>query len=129
MEKILVDTNMFLSQFEFRLDLPSELLRIARGPVTLIVPSGAIDEMRTLSGRTGKRAVAARFALQHFDSLQGKFKLQIEKSEGKVDDWIIKYAQKNKICVATNDAHLRQRLFALDVKTIVIKSKSKLEYI
>jgi rRNA-processing protein FCF1 len=128
-ERILLDTNFLLSQFEYGLDLRFELLRIANGPVTLVLPSKVMDEIKALSGKTGKRAMAARFALQNFSKFEEKFAIETVESSGPVDDWIIKYAQKNKICVATNDAQLRRRLLAVGARTLAIKSKSKLDYV
>jgi rRNA-processing protein FCF1 len=127
-QKIIVDTNFLLMHFEYGIDLPNELLRIARGPVALIIFSGTINELKTLSGRTGRRATAARFALQHFDSLKKHFTVEIIESSGAVDEYIIKSAQKNTVCVATNDVPLRQRVLAMGVPAIVMKSKAKLDY-
>jgi rRNA-processing protein FCF1 len=127
-QKIIIDTNFLLMQFEYGIDLQGELLRIARGPVALIIFTGTINELKTLSGRTGRRATAARFALQHFDSLKKRFTVEILESAGPVDGCIIKYAQKNPVCVATNDVPLRQRVLAMGVPAIVMKSKAKLDY-
>lgn len=129
MEKLLLDTNFLLSQFECGLDIRSELLRILDGPCTIIICTGTKDELRTLAGRVGKRAAAARFALQNLEALSARFKLEFPSSSGPVDGWIIKYAQKNHVCVATNDVPLRRRLLALGVPVIAMKGKSKLGYI
>lgn len=129
MVRILVDTNFLLSQFEYGVDVPSELLRISSGPVQLLVASGTMNELSTLSGRNGRRSVAARFALQHFDELKKRFSTEIIPSEGAVDEWIIKYAKKNRVNVATNDLPLRRQLLALGVPVIAMKGKSKLDYV
>ena len=50
-------------------------------------------------------------------------------SGGQVDDWIIKYAQKNGVCVATNDVPLRRRLLSYGMQVIAMKSKSKLDFV
>jgi rRNA-processing protein FCF1 len=128
-ERILLDTNFLLSQFEYGLDLRSELLRVSDGPVTLVLPSKVMDEIKSLSGKTGRRAMAARFALQNFGKFKEKFAVETVESFGPVDGWIIKYAQKNKICVATNDVELRRRLMAVGARVLAIKSKSKLGYV
>jgi len=129
MDKIVVDTNFLLAQFEFGLDVPSELLRITRAPFTLVIPSVVMVELRTLSGRTGRRAVAARFALQSLPKIAARFPIKEEESEGKADDWIFKYAQENRVAVATNDVPLRHRLSALGVPIIGVKGKSKLDFV
>jgi len=129
MDKIVVDTNFLLSQFEYGLDVPSELLRISSEPFMLVIPSVVSAELATLAGRTGRRATAARFALQNMEKWRARFPISEEKSEGKADEWIFKYAQKNKAAVATNDVPLRQRLLASGVPVIAMKGKSKLDYV
>lgn len=129
MDKIIVDTNFLLMQFEYGLDVPSELLRIASGPFTLIIPSVVMKEIGTLAGRNGRRATAARFAIQNLPKLQERFKVEVVESAGPADEWIIKYAQKNHVCVATNDVPLRRRLLSLKVAVIAAKGKSKLDYV
>ncbi|MCX6771010.1 MAG: PIN domain-containing protein [Candidatus Micrarchaeota archaeon] len=132
MDKILVDTNMLLSQFEYAFDLPGELLRIASEPFTLIVPSVVMAELNTIAGRTGRRASAARFALQNLPRIKALLPVEVAQEPGfpaRADDWIFKYAQKNHSCVATNDVALRRRLLALGVPIIAVKGKSKLDYV
>ena len=129
MDKIIVDTNFLLMQFEYGLDVPNELLRIASGPFTLLVPSVVMAELATLAGRNGRRASAARFAIQNLPKLRERFRIEVVESAGAADEWIIKYAQKNHICVATNDVSLRRRLLSLGVAVIAAKGKSKLDYV
>jgi len=130
MRKILADTNFLLMPYEYRIDLVGELLRINNGPFVLQVASGTMDEVRTLAGRTGRRAAAARFVLGNMDKIRKNFGVEVVNSAGAVDNWVIKYAQENReICVATNDVPLRKRLLALGVPVIAMKSKSKLDFI
>jgi rRNA-processing protein FCF1 len=132
MQKILIDTNMLLSQFEYAYDLPGELLRIAAEPFTLVIPSVVMTELNTIAGKTGKKASAARFALQNLPKIKGLFPVEVADEQGfpsRADDWIFKYAQKNHSCVATNDVALRRRLLALGVPVIAVKGKSKLDYV
>jgi len=132
MGKILIDTNMFLSQFEYAYDMPGELLRIASEPFTLVIPSVVMAELNTIAGKTGKKASAARFALQNLPRIKTLFPVEVASEPGfptLADDWIFKYAQKNHSCVATNDVALRRRLLALGVPVIAVKGKSKLDYV
>ena len=132
MQKILIDTNMLLSQFEYAYDLPGELRRTASEPFTLVIPSAVMAELHTLAGKTGKRASAARFALQNLPRIKMMFPVEVVEEHGfpaRADDWIFKYAQKNHSCVATNDVELRRRLLALGVPVIAVKGKSKLDYV
>ena len=132
MFRILIDTNMLLSQFEYAFDMPGELLRIASEPFTLVIPSVVMTELHTISGKTGKKAAAARFALQNLPRIRSMFPVETVEEKGfpvRADDWIFKYAQKNHSCVATNDVGLRRRLLALGVPVIAVKGKSKLDYV
>ena len=129
MKKILVDTNFLLMQYEYGIDLPGELMRIINGPFILLVASGTFGEIKILAGRTGKKAMAARFIVSNIDRIKEKFGVETVPSEGAVDDWIIKYARNNEVTVATNDLRLRARLRGLKIPVIGMKSKSKLEFI
>ncbi|MFA6327997.1 MAG: PIN domain-containing protein [Candidatus Micrarchaeia archaeon] len=132
MQKILIDTNMLLSQFEYAYDMPGELLRIASEPFTLVIPSPVMAELSMFSGKAGRKAAAARFALQNLHKIKALFPVEVADEPGfpsRADDWIFKYAQKNHSCVATNDVGLRRRLAALGVPIIAVKGKSKLDYV
>jgi rRNA-processing protein FCF1 len=132
MQKILIDTNMLLSQFEYAYDLPGELRRIASEPFVLAIPSVVMVELNTIAGKTGNKAAAARFALQNLPKIKTLFPVEVVSEQGfpaRADDWIFKYAQKNHSCVATNDVALRRRLLALGVPVIAVKGKSKLDYV
>lgn len=130
MRKIIADTNFLLMPYEHHIDLPGELLRIMHEPFVLQMASGTMDEVKTLAGRTGRRAAAARFVLNNIGKIREKFGVETVPSEGAVDDWIIKHAQRNReICVATNDVQLRKRLLASGVPVIALKSKAKLEFV
>jgi len=128
-KKIVADTNFLLSQFEFGVDLPSELHRIIDEPFVLILCSGTMDEISAIARRTGKRASAARFVVNNLPKLRTLFTIEEVPSSGKVDEWIIKYARKNTISVATNDIILRKRLLGMGVPVIIMKGKSKLDFI
>ena len=129
MKKILADTNFLLMQYEYGIDMPGELLRIINGPFELLIPSGAAGELKMLSGRTGRRSAAARFVLANMEKLTSHFAVNVVPSAGPVDEWIIKYAQKNRVCVATNDVPLRRRLLACGTQVIAMKGKSKLDFV
>lgn len=129
MQKIIVDTNFLLMPFEYGIDIIGELRRIVHEPITLIISTGTDAELRTLAGRTGKRASAARAVLRTMDVLGQKFTIKSVKSSGEVDRWIIKFVQENSVCVATNDIPLRKRLVASGVPVISMKGKSKLDFV
>ncbi len=129
MKSILVDTNFLLVPYECKIDIVAELLRVIHSPFALLVASGTIDELKSIAGRTGKRAAAARFFLQNIEKYKKQINIKTIKSSGKVDMWIIKYAQEKNLCVATNDIPLRRKLLALGVPVIAVKGKSKLDFV
>ena len=129
MKKIIADTSILLSQFEYGIDLPSELLRINNGPASIVIPSVVMGELHMLAGGRGKRAAAARFVLHNLEKMPPSLPVEEKESWGKADEWIIKYAQNNRVCVATNDVALRRRLLALGVPVIAVKGKSKLDFV
>jgi len=126
---IVVDTNFLLMPLEYRIDLVSEMLRIAHGQVNVLIPTVVYNEVKMLAGKTGKRAAAARFFMNNFDKFKEKLHIKIIESDGMADRWIIKYAQKNPVYVATNDIPLRLQLLALGVPVIAMKGKSKLDFV
>ncbi len=129
MKKIAADTNFLLAQFEYGIDVPTELQRVAGEPFELLLFSGVMNELHTLAGRNGKRAAAARFVVGNLPKLRERLNIVEVPSTGKVDEWIIKYARKNTISVATNDMPLRRRLLGMEVSVIAMKGKSKLDYV
>lgn len=128
MKKIIIDTNILMMPFEYGVDLMGELLRLINEPLTLVIPSGVLRELTTLGGKTGRRAQAARSAAASLERLKTRFIVEVVDSEGEVDGWIIKYACKNKILVATNDVPLRRQLRASGVPVVAMKSKAKLDF-
>jgi len=129
MKKIITDTNFLLMPFECGVDLAGELQRIVHGPLILQIPSVVFAELRMLAGKTGKNAAAARFFVQNLEKFRSRFAVEEVESSGSADEWILKYAQKNSIIVATNDIPLRKRLLALGVPVIAMKGKSKLDFV
>lgn len=128
MKKIVVDTNFLLLPVEYRIDLHSELLRIADGPLEIILPSGVISELRMLSGKTGRRALAARFALQLVAKWRAEGRIEEMASTGRTDGWIVRYAAKNDVYVATNDISVLKRVLSFGRKVISLQGKSKLAF-
>jgi len=129
MRKLLADTNFLLMPAEYGIDIAGELERLMDGPFTLQIPSGAIDEVKALAGKAGRRSAAARFFLNNFENYKSRLKMEVLPSAGPVDEWIIKHAQKNKNLVATNDVLLRRRLLAFGVPVLAMKGKSKLSFV
>jgi len=118
---VLLDTNFLLVPYQFKLDIFTKLDELIEVPHSFLVPSGVRGELEKLAKGKGKEGAAARFAIK----LLAVRKPEEVASEGNVDDWILKYATKNKIIVATNDRNLRGRLKKNRVKVISLLSRSR----
>ncbi len=125
MKKIAVlDTNFLLIPYQFRIDIFSELNYIIDGAYDAVVPTGVLAELKKISEHAGKNALAARLALKIIEVNKGK--LVFEKSDGIVDDWILGFAKKHRAIVCTNDKQLRMNSKKAKLRTVTMKSKSKL---
>ncbi|MCX8197718.1 MAG: hypothetical protein N3F07_00785 [Candidatus Micrarchaeota archaeon] len=129
MQKILLDTSFLMLQFEDGIDLSFSLQELLDSPACLLLPTGMLSELRAIAGRGGRRASAARFVLQNLPQILRGFAVEQVESKGPLDEWIFKYAEKNKVTVATNDAKLRSRLKKAGIPAITAKSKAKLGYV
>jgi len=123
MKRILLDTNFFLVPFQLSVNIFGEFERIMLEPFELFTLSPLKGELEKLakSGK-GQDKSSAQLALQIASNIT------VIDSPGAGDDAIIQYAKANKgIIVATNDSALRKALHSLNIKTIFVRNKSKLE--
>jgi len=114
--KVLIDTNFFMIPFKFKIDIFAEFKRISDENPELYTLSGVIDELKKI----------APLKTQFFKELIEKNSVKILKSEGKVDDYIVKISKN--YATATNDRALRKRLKEKNAKIILMREKSKLEF-
>jgi len=56
-------------------------------------------------------------------------KIEIVESVKSVDDWVVEYAEKYNAIVCTIDNGLKNRLKAKELKVIMIKSRSKVDFV
>lgn len=125
MRRILLDTNFLLVPYQFRIDIFSRLDELIDGPYELLVPTGAVSELKKISRGKGRHAAAARFALK----LAAARGLKKVRSSGKVDDWLVSTAAEKGFWVATNDKLLRNRLKKAGVKAVVLRSRAGLDVV
>ena len=118
--KVIVDTNGFMVQAQFGVDILDELGRL--GYDEFIVPSAVLDELKMLEKKVrGKDKVALAVA-----SALAKRCKAVE-TAGNADDVIVAQAKRLGADVFTNDAELRKRLKSEGVRTVFMRSKHKLE--
>ena len=121
MKKIILDTNMLLVPFQFKVDIFKEIDRIIDEKYEIFVVDKTLEELEKLiKGNKEKDKKAAKLAKQ----LIKKNKVKIINTQGKnVDEIIIKIKDKDTI-VATQDKELRKKLKG-DV--IVLRQKKYLK--
>lgn len=117
---VVVDTNALMMQFQYYLELESELQRVMPGAFRVVVPEAVIDELeRLVEANDGKQAEEARMAIE----LAGTFEVVPSKKAG--DEAIIELASKlDDAVVVTNDKLLRARLRAKGIPNVHMRSKA-----
>ncbi|MBI2079891.1 nucleotide-binding protein [Candidatus Micrarchaeota archaeon] len=128
-KEIILDTNFLLVPFQFKIDIFSELNYLIEDNFVFVVPTGVVSELKKLSKGRGKEGAAARFALKIIEVYVNTKKIKTVKSNGFVDDWIMKIVKsENPVVVCTNDTNLRLRLKKAKVPVITLKSRSKIGF-
>jgi len=118
--KVIIDTNGFMVQAQFGVDVLDELGRL--GYDECIVPSAVLGELDALGKKlrgADKVALAVARALAQ--------RCQAVEAPGSADDVIVELAKKLGADVFTNDAALRKRLKSENIRTVYMRSKHKLE--
>ena len=127
MKKIILDTNFLLIPYQFKVDIFSEIERIADFKYELCVIDKTIDELKKIiekqKGKDRKAAILGLIMLE-----QKGAKLIKTKEKKDVDTLILNTAKKGYI-VATQDAELKRKLKKAGISHIVLKGKSHLELI
>lgn len=112
MKKVIFDTNMLLAIHQYKIDIFSEVERIADFNYKLCILDKTVDELnKIIKEQKGKDKAAANLALRFLD----RFEI-IKTKEGNVDDILVSLSKEN--VVATQDRELQKRLKS---RYIVIK--------
>jgi len=127
MKKILLDTNFLLIPYQFKVDIFSEIQRIADFKYEIYVVDKTVDELKKIIGKQkGKDSKAAILGLIMLEQKGAKM---VKTKESKdVDSLILNEAKKGYI-VATQDAELKRKLKKAGISHIVLKGKSHLALI
>ncbi len=122
--KIVFDTNFCMVPFEFKVDIIDELNRIMPEKYEVLIPNLVVDELNKIARGIGKRAIAARSALEFVKNFK---KVNVEK-RGSVDKSIIYFAKENNCILATQDKEMKRIARSLGVPTITMRQKKYLIY-
>ena len=123
---IIVDTNILLVPFQFKVDIISDLKYLLDKPHKYVISSRTLNELKKIGEQIGKDGMAARVALKTIEA--NKFDFEIIENNMPVDSWILKYSVQHNAYVATNDAALRMKLKSKRVRVISLKGTSKLGF-
>ena len=122
--KIILDTNFLMAIAQFRIDIFSEIDRIADFRYDIFILDKTIDELNNIiKTQKGKDKMAASLALQLINAKSIK---QIKTKEGKTDDLIVENASKDTV-IATQDKELKRRVKLKSAGIICIRQKKYLE--
>lgn len=117
---IVLDSNALMMQFQFSVDIESEMRRLLDIDYEILVPDIVIGELRNLASSLplGKERGEAVMAIK----LATTFR--VVKTEGPADTGILRLAEKLNAIVVTNDKILRARLRAKNIANIHLRSKA-----
>ena len=125
---ILLDTNMLISIFKFRIDLESELERIF-GTFKICVPGIVREELLRMNSSEAKAALdyvkdkEIDFELDKEIDFELDEEIDFELKGKSADDIILLMAKRCGFFIATNDRELRKKAKENNIKTIFLRKK------
>jgi len=126
--KVLLDTNMLLVPYQFRVDIFSQLENLLPQVKNYFVSSKTIEEIEKLTkyGK-GKAKVAARIAQQ----LLEHYPIKVLNTTMEADEFILTLVRDNpgEWVIATNDKELKDKIRALGGRVICLRGRKKLSII
>jgi len=117
--EVLVDTSSIIYSFCLKKDIFANIENLGFTPV---VVSSVIEELKEISKRNSKYAVAARYALRVIEERKKGKRIRIIKTKGNADEAIERIAKKKKIRVCTNDKEMKKRIKKLGLEILTVKS-------
>jgi rRNA-processing protein FCF1 len=123
MLEAVLDTNFLMLAHQFKVDIFGELGELL-GEYKAVTCEGVVDELTRMRSRKGVESTSAGYALK----LLKLGKVEIEKNEGGVDDWIVSYCTRTGAIACTMDRELIARLKKERVKVVILRGKSRLQF-
>jgi rRNA-processing protein FCF1 len=118
---VILDSSAVLMFFEHSMDWEKELARLLDS-YSIVVPSGVVKELETLSKQTAslkkKKATAALKLLERYKVIFTDAK--------DADDAVLEAARNTQGVVVTNDTELRSRLKKESIAVIFLRGNKKL---
>ncbi len=118
--RVILDTNALMIPAQFKVDIFANLESLGYNEV--MVPSSVIAELERIKKKgKGKAKIHASIAIELAK------KCKVIESKGEFDEEIACLAKQYGAAVFTNDALLRKNLRSINVKTLFLREKSKIE--
>jgi rRNA-processing protein FCF1 len=117
--EVLIDTSSIIFSFCLKKDIFSNIEDLGFTPVII---SSVVEELKKISRRNSKYAVAARYALKVIEERKKEKRIKIIKTKGNADEAIERIAKKKKIRVCTNDTQMKKRIKKLGLEILTVKS-------
>jgi len=118
--RIILDTNFLMAVAQFKIDIFSEIQRIADFRYQVCILDKTVDELdNIIKTQKGKDKAAAKLALQVLEAHDVK---KIFTGPGRTDDLIVDESGKDTV-VATQDKELKARIKAKGIRVIGIRQK------
>lgn len=114
-----------ITAFEKPVDVVRRVEELLEAKIEPIILTSQLQELESIVVSEKRRRVS-RIARAALDYVKTKFKV-VEGCEGRVDDTIVKVAEREGYIVATNDRELRRRLRRSGVSVIYMRSNGKFE--
>lgn len=124
--KVILDSNFLLVPYKYHIDIFLEINCLI-GNIYFVISKGILNELKSLSNKRGRTALEARFALKLIE--KNKEKIKIVSSIEPVDGWILRYAKKYRAIVCTDDIKLKNSLRREKIRVLMVKSKSRIDYV
>ncbi|CEG13891.1 putative ribonuclease VapC4 [groundwater metagenome] len=126
MKKVIIDTNFLLIPEKFHLDIFYEISLLVPG-CEFIVMDGTFRELEGIK----KDRNAANISLKILEKFKDKYTVyesNKDKNYKTVDEEILDVANDNSFIVCTDDKDLKRKLKEIDVGTITLKHKSRIDF-
>jgi hypothetical protein len=118
-QKVILDSNALMMQFQFHIDIEKEVNRLLNGNYEYVVPQIVVDELSRIAKEgASKEAAEARMAVELAKTFD------IVESPGAGDTGILRLAERINAIVVTNDKKLRAQLRAKDIANIYMRSRA-----
>lgn len=124
---ILLDANFLLLPMQFSVDIVGELERLFNNVVNGIVPRPVYEELKSIARASNTKlgrhaALAIRLVNKQFAVLDVE-----RRPDETVDDLLLRTALSAGYAVATNDKALRKRLRDLNISTVYLRQRNRLD--